>query len=318
MSPLSQALADYPLSQALADYLRLRRALGFKLERAEKLLAQFVAYLHDHHADAPTIDHALAWATLPAEAAPRWWAYRLSTVRGFAAHLHALDPRVEVPPPGLIRCGPRRATPYQYSQADLTALVAAAGTLPRRVGAATYQTLLGLLAVTGMRVGEAIGLDRDDLDADHDGLLRVRNGKFGKSRQLPLHPSTLAALRAYLQVCDELLPTPTSPALLLSTVGTRLRYNSVWRTFHRLVRQAGLTTRSPSCQPRLHDLRHSFAVRTLLDWYARGADVQALLPRLSTYLGHTDPKHTYWYLSAAPELLALAQQRVDVHRAGRP
>jgi len=190
--------------------------------------------------------------------------------------------------------------------------------LPRRVGAATYQTLIGLLAVTGLRIGEMIGLDRDDLDADHDGLLRVREGKFGKSRLVPLHPTTLAALRDYLQVRDELLPTPASPALLSSTAGTRLRYNNVWRTFHRLVRQAGLTARSPSCQPRIHDLRHSFAVRTLLDGYARGADVQALLPRLSTYLGHTDPKHTYWYLSAAPELLALAGQRVDAQRAGRP
>jgi len=307
-----------PLQQALADYLSIRRALGFKLEQAEKLLAQFVAYLHDHNADAPTIDHALAWARLPADATPRWWAHRLSTVRGFAAHLHALDPRVEVPPPGLIRCGPRRATPYLYSQADLTALVHAAGTLPRPLGAATYQTLIGLLAVSGMRVGEAIRLDRDDLDADHDGLLRVLHSKFGKSRQVPLHPSTVAALRDYLQVRDELLPAPTSPALLISTAGTRLRYNNVWRTFHRLVRQAGLTARSASCRPRIHDLRHSFAVATVLDWYARGADVQALLPRLSTYLGHTDPTHTYWYLSAAPELLALAGQRVDAHRAGRP
>ncbi len=305
------------LEQALADYLRIRRALGFKLERAERLLAQFVAYLHDHNAEVPTIEDALAWATSPAAATPRWWAHRLSTVRGFAVHLHALDPRVEVPPPGLLRSGPRRAIPYLYSQADITALVHAAGTLPRPLGAATYQTLIGLLAVTGMRVGEAIRLDRDDLDADHDGLLRVRDSKFGKSRLLPLHPSTVTALRAYLQVRDELLPAPASSALLLSTAGTRLGYNNVWRTFHRLVHQAGITARSASRQPRIHDLRHSFAVRTMLDWYARGADVQALLPRLSTYLGHADPKHTYWYLSAAPELLALAAHRLDAHRAGQ-
>jgi integrase/recombinase XerD len=238
-------------------------------------------------------------------------------VCGFAVHLHALDPRVEVPPPGLLRRGPRRQTPYLYSQADITALVDAAGTLFRSLGAATYQTLIGLLAVTGMRVGEAIRLDRDDLDADHDGLLTVRHSKFGKSRQLPLHPSTVAAVRRYLQVRDELLPAPTSPALLLSTAGTRLGYNNVWRTFHRLVSQVGLTARSPSCQPRIHDLRHSFAVHTMLDWYADGADVQALLPRLSTYLSHTDPKHTYWYLQAAPELLALAAQRLDAHQAGQ-
>jgi integrase/recombinase XerD len=307
-----------PLEQSLADYLRIRRALGFKLERAERLLAQFVAYLHDRNVEVPTIEDALAWATSPTDATPRWWAHRLSTVRGFAAHLHALDARAEVPPPGLLRRGPRRQTPYLYSEADITALVDAAGTLPRPLGAATYQTLIGLLAVTGMRVGEAIRLDRDDLDADHDGLVTVRTSKFGKSRLVPLHPTTVAALRDYLKVRDALLPAPASPALLLSTAGTRLGYNNVWRTFHRLVQQAGLTARSASCQPRIHDLRHSFAVRTVLDWYAQNADVGALLPRLSTYLGHTDPKHTYWYLQAAPELLALAAQRVGAHQAGQP
>ena len=308
-----------PLGQALADYLRIRRALGFKLDQAERLLAQFIAYLHDHHAEVPTIEDALAWARLPTAATPRWWAQRLTTVRGFAAHLHTLDPRAEVPPPGLLRRqrGPRRAIPYLYSQADIAALVHAAGTLARPLGAATYQTLIGLLAVTGMRVGEAIRLDRDDLDADHDGLLTVRDSKFGKSRLVPLHPTTVAALRAYLQARDRLLPAPASPALLLSTAGTRLGYNNVWRTFHRLVRQAGITARSASCQPRIHDLRHSFAVATMLDWYARGADVPALLPRLSTYLGHADPTHTYWYLQAAPELLTLAAHRLDARQAGR-
>lgn len=306
-----------PLGQALADYLRTRRALGFKLDRAERLLAQFVAYLHDHDAEVPTSEDALAWAMSPTDATPRWWAHRLSTVRGFAAYLHALDPRVEVPPPGLLRRGPRRAIPYLYSAADIGALVDAAAALPRPLGAATYQTLIGLLAVTGMRVGEAIRLDRDDLDADHDGLLRVRHSKFGKSRLVPLHPSTVTALRDYLHVRDRLLPAPASPALLTSTAGTRLGYNNVWRTFHRLARQAGLTARSASCRPRIHDLRHSFAVATMLDWYAGGADVPALLPRLSTYLGHADPKHTYWYLQAAPELLTLAAHRLDTHLAAQ-
>jgi integrase/recombinase XerD len=306
-----------PLEQALADYLRIRRVLGFKLDRAERLLGQFVAYLHDHNVEVATIDHALAWAMLPADASPRWWAHRLSMVRRFAVHLHTLDPRVEVPPPGLLRRGPRRQAPYLYSEADITALVHAAGTLPRPLGTATYQTLIGLLAVTGMRVGEAIRLDRDDLDADHDGLLRVRDSKFGKSRLVPLHPTTVAALRDYLHVRDRMLPTPTSAALLISTAGTRLGYNNVWRTVHRLIQQAGLTARSASCRPRIHDLRHSFAVATMLNWYAGGADVPALLPRLSTYLGHADPKHTYWYLQAAPELLALAAHRLDAHQAGQ-
>lgn len=305
------------LEQALADYLATRRALGFKLDRAEKLLAQFVAYLHAHGADTVTVEHALAWATLPAGAAPRWWDARLSVVRGFAAYLHTRDPRTEVPPQGLTRGGSHRATPYLYSDADVAALMEAAGHLPRRLGTATYRLLLGLLAVTGLRVGEAIGLDRADFDTAHD-LLTVRGGKFGKSRMLPLHPSTAAALRAYLRLRDELFPAPPSPALLISTVGTRLRYNAVWRTFRRLARQAGLPARAGCGQPRIHDLRHSFAVATLLDCYRAGADAAALLPRLSTYLGHTDPKHTYWYLTGAPELLALAAHRLDAHLAGEP
>lgn len=299
------------LEQALADYLATRRALGFKLDRAQKLIAQFIAYLDERGTEQVTIEDALAWAVLPADADPWWWALRLSAVRAFAAWLHTLDDTVQVPPPGLIRCGPRRATPYLYSDADIVALVDAAGALPRPLSAITYQTLIGLLAVTGMRVGEAIGLDRDDFDADHGGMATVREAKFAKTRQVPLHPSTVSALSGYLQARDHLLPAPTSTALLISTTGTRLSYNAVWRTVHQLITRTGLGARTPSCQPRIHDLRHSFAVATLRDWYANGADVHALLPVLSTYLGHADPKHTYWYLSAAPELLALAGRRLE-------
>ena len=316
MSPLE---LDLELERALVDYLRVRRALGFRLDRAERLLGQFAAYLADHDVQVPTIADALALAMLPADATPRWWAHRLGTVRAFAVYLHTLDPRVQVPPPGLLPSPPRRAIPYRYSPAEIATLIGAAAALPRPLGAATYQTLIGLLAVTGMRVGEAIALDRDDLDADHDLLLGVRCGKFGKARLIPLHPTTITVLRGYLNVRDELLPAaaPGCSALLVSTVGTRLCYNDVWRTFHRLLCRVGITVRSASCRPRIHDLRHSFAVQTMLDWYASGADVQALLPRLSTYLGHTDPKHTYWYLHAAPELLALAAQRLDARQTGQ-
>jgi integrase/recombinase XerD len=302
------------LDQALTDYLALRRAMGFHLDRAQKLLTQFIGWLDEQGLDTITTACAMDWATLPADAAAWWWQLRMSAVRGFATYLHARDPRVEIPPPGLIRGGAHRATPYLYSEADIVGLLNAAGRLPRPLGAATYQALIGLLAVTGMRVGEAISLDRDDLDTEHDAVLTIRAGKFGKARLVPLHPSTVAALRGYLRTRDRLLPQPATPALLISTTGTRLGSNNVWRTFHRLVIQTALTSRSASCRPRIHDLRHSFAVRTMLDGYARGDDVQALLPRLSTYLGHTDPKHTYWYLSAAPELLALAQQRLETHR----
>jgi integrase len=307
-----------PLRQALTDYLTVRRALGFRLARAEALLDQFVEYLDAHQAGTVTIEHAVAWATLPADADPWWWALRLSPVRGFATYLHSLDPSTQVPPAGLIPARHGRATPYLYSDTDLTALLAAAGRISRPLPAASYQTLLGLLAVTGMRVGEAISLDRADLDPDA-GLLQVREGKFGKSRLLPLHPSTVTTLAGYLRTRDQLLPQPATPALLISARGTRLRYNHVWETVHRLIHNAGLGSAGPAGgPPRIHDLRHSFAVATVLGWYRDGADVQALLPRLSTYLGHTDPKHTYWYLSAAPELLALAEQRLETHRSRRP
>jgi integrase/recombinase XerD len=305
------------LDQALADYLSVRRALGFKLDRAEKLLNQFLRYLHEHDADTITIDHALGWATLPADAAQRWWAHRLSTVRRFAVYLHALDTRVEVPPPGLFQNRSRRASPYLYSETDVAALIGAAACLPRPLRALTHQTLIGLLAVTGMRIGEAIGLDREDFDA-RQGLLRVRCAKFGKTRLLPLHPSTVSTLRTYLQTRDLLLPQPSSPALLISITGTRLRYNNLWRTFRQLVNAVGLDGRPPTSRPRIHDLRHSFAVATMVDWYAQGRDVPALLPHLSTYLGHTDPKHTYWYLTAAPQLLAHAAHRLDTHQARQP
>jgi integrase/recombinase XerD len=301
------------LHRQLGDYLALRRAMGFKLERHEKLLEQFVDYLAAHDVATHTIEHALAWASAPSSADVRWWAARLSIVRGFAAYLHAHDPAHQVPPRGLLPHRTRRAVPYLYTDSEISALIAAAAALSIPLRAATYQTLVGLLAATGMRVGEAIRLDREDFD-DQVGVLTVRDSKFGRSRQLPLHPTTTARLDDYLDLRDQLCSRPSTAALLLSARGYRLRYERLWETFHRLVGQAGLRPRSPGCVPRIHDLRHTFAVITLLGWYRDGADVLALLPRLSTYLGHADPKHTYWYLSAAPELLALAAGRLDAHQ----
>ena len=188
--------------------------------------------------------------------------------------------------------------------------MAAAGELRLPLRQATYQSLIGLLAVTGMRVGEAIALDVGDVDLD-TGVLRIHNTKFGKSRELILHPTTTEALEAYHQIRTRHCPRPASPALLISTVGTRLFYPNVSAVFRRLVEQAGLSAVNGGAPPRLHDFRHGFALRTVADWYANGADVNARLPLLSTYLGHTDPASTYWYLSASPELLGLAAQRLE-------
>jgi integrase/recombinase XerD len=302
------------LRQSLEDYLTLRRALGFKLHNVARLLGQFVDYLNEHDVQAPTTQIAVTWAMLPAGASPNWRAIRLSAVRGFTAYLHAIDPCVEVPPAGLIRSGPCRATPYLYTQAEITALVTAAGGLRPRLRAATYQMLIGLLAVSGIRIGEAIAADTLDLDIAR-GHLVVRHAKLDTSRLVPLHPSSVAALTGYLDLRAQLQPTLNIPALLISTRGTRLRHSNVGLTFQSLTRQVGITRRSASCRPRIHDLRHSFAVATVLDWYRDGVDVAAMMPRLSTFLGHTDPKDTYWYLQAAPELMALAGQRLDTHLA---
>jgi len=284
------------LRRALEDYLNLRRALGFKLANAGRLLDQFVGYLEQRGLDTVTTEHALAWATRPADPSPHWLAIRISVIRGFATYLHGIDPDVEVPPAGLIRCGPCRATPYLYSETEIRLLIQAAAALQPGLRAATYQALIGLLAISGIRIGEAIALDDQDLDAEHE-LLLVRNTKFGKHRLVPLHPSAMRALACYVHLRQDLQPRPASPALFLSTAGTRLLHSNINFTFARLAGQAGLTRRSASCRPRIHDLRHSFAVATVLGWYRDGADIPAMMPRLSTYLGHSDPKHTYWYYS---------------------
>jgi integrase len=306
-----------PLRQALADYLRLRRALGYKLERAGKLLPQFLDYLEQEDAEIVTVERTFAWATLPAHGSRRWWAFRLSIVRGFAVYLHSLDPAHQVPPPDLLADRSRRATPYLYTNTEIAALIGAADGLRFPLRAATYQTLIGLLAVTGMRIGEAIRLDRGDLDLAHE-LLLVRDSKFGKTRELPLHESTTRALHAYLRLRDRLQQPPQTPALFVSPTGTRLLYCNVHATFRQLRDAAGLRPRSDRCRPRIHDLRHSFAIRTLLDAYHDEGDVQRRLSLLSTYLGHVDPGATYWYLSAAPELLALAGQRLERYLGARP
>jgi integrase/recombinase XerD len=299
------------------EYLALRRSLGYKLDRPGQLLLDFVRHLEAAGIKTVTIKTAVAWATLPAAAHPSYWTARLSVVRGFAKHLQAVDPATEIPPTNLLVGRSRRATPYLYSDADIAALMTAAKSIPSPLRAFTYETLIGLLAVTGMRVGEAIRLDRNDLDPG-EGILTVRASKFGKSREVVLHPSTLEALRSYLDLVDRQFPHRRTPSLFVSVAGTRLIYNNVHFCLHKLVGQAGLEHRAELCRPRPHDLRHSFAVRTLLYWYQQGLDVQARMPLLSTYLGHVDPGSTYWYLFAAPELLELVAQRLEAAQEALP
>lgn len=310
-----------PLREELADYLALRRALGYRLARPEKLLGQFLEHLNQAGADVVTTAAALDWSRLPANADSNWHAYRLSVVRGFATYLRTLDPVHQVPAADLLPQRPHRASPYLYSDAEIAALIAATATLRTPLRRATFSTLIGLLAVTGISVGEAIALNRDDLDLTARRLL-VRFGKFGKTRALVLHPTTVDELRGYQRLRDRVAPATGTPALLVSTAGTRLIYCNVHHTFKQLTRLTGLRPRSGSCRPRIHDLRHSFAVRSMLDAYAAGQDGQTQLTLLSTWLGHVHPASTYWYLSASPELMALAGQRLDAYladqSAGRP
>jgi integrase len=304
------------LRTAVDDYLAMRRALGFKLEREGTLLPQFVDFVADRGEQHVTVDAALAWARLPASSAALH-SRRLGIVRGFAAHMHSISPVNELIAVDLLPSHTWRGTPYIYSQAQIDALIAAAQTLRTPLRVATMQTLLGLLAVTGMRIGEVTGLDRGDFDA-HNGFLLVRGAKFGKSRELPLHPSTVQALGRYLRRADRPAPAAGPDALLLTSVGTRLRIGDVQRTFVTLRRRVGIETNSPSRQPRLHDIRHSFAVATITDAYASGENPGHTLALLATYLGHVSPASTYWYLSASPELMQQAAGRLERHTGQRP
>ena len=304
------------LHQILSDYLATRRAMGYKLQHADRRLLEFVESVLVQGSSCITTKLALQWATQPLGASPNWFATRLGLIRQFALYAQAFDPRTEVPPHHLICHVSRRPTPYIYSEQGIQRLLEAARRQRHRLSAWNDVTLLGLLAVTGMRVGEAIRLDRRDLDPER-AVLVVRQTKFGKSRELPLHPSTVEALRRYARTRDRLVPLQYSSCLFLSLSGKPLIYSNVHLRFHRLIDRAGLATTSPR-RPRIHDLRHTFAARTLIGWYRSGVEVQSRLPLLSTYLGHLDPTMTYWYLTAVPELFRLVSERCRRSQEVRP
>jgi integrase/recombinase XerD len=295
------------LSRYVEDYLRLRRALGFKLEREGQLLAQLVAYLETAGAATITTELATAWARQPAGVQPNHWAKRLGVVRKFAAYLQTIDPATEVPPPGVFPARRRRPTPYLWSQGDICRLLEGARALRSPLRAATHEALFGLLATSGMRVGEAIGLQRDDVGLGA-GVITIREAKFDRSRLVPLHPSATQALRRYAAERDRLCPRPRSSAFFLSSAGTALDRSGVGKTFRKVTTAMGV--RTAATHPRVHDLRHSFAVHTLIEWQRSGVNIDEHIAVLSTYLGHVTPAGTYWYLSASPELMELAAERL--------
>lgn len=298
------------LQEALDDYLRLRRQLGFEMPQDGRLLAGFVAFLEQAGAERITTELALEWARLPADAHPHYWRQRMSVVRGFARHLATIDPASEVPSKDLLPGTRQRLAPHIYTEQEIAALIAAAGRLSPPLRAARHQTLIGLLAVTGMRPGEALALDRRDVDLRH-GVVHVRAGKQKKQREVPLHPSTVSALRDYARRRDTRFPEPSTPAFFIGARGRRVPRGELNRTFTQLVRDIGLEGRGARARPRPHDLRHALAVRTLLDWFEAGEDIDRRMSALSAFLGHVDPASTFWYLEAVPELLELISRRLE-------
>jgi len=303
------------LRGAVEEYLALRQRLGAKLRGVDSRLRTFAAFAEHERAAHVTVDLALRWAQQSTGNELATVAARLQMVRGFARWRRVTDPRTEVPPKDLLPARYHRKRPYLYSDEEVGTLLQAARHLPSSVGlrGLTYSTLFGLLVVTGMRVSEAVALDREDVNL-HDGILAIRRTKFHKSRLVPVHASTREVLRDYAAKRDRALPRRTTAAFFVSEKGTRVSQWAAGYTFVKVSGQIGL--RPPirghryGHGPRLHDLRHRFAARTLVDWYRSGVDVERELPRLATYLGHVHVNETYWYLEAVPELLELATQRL--------
>lgn len=304
------------LRDASKEYLQLRRKLGYKLRGVDNSLRSFVEFAERENASRITMDLALRWAREPSHAQPATWASRLQCVRRFAIWLSASDPRTEVPPAGLLPHRYGRKRPYIYSDAEITKLVQTARQLPSPAGlkGRTYSTIFGLLAVTGMRISEALALDRADVNLN-EGILRIRRTKFGKSRLVAVHESTRQILADYSRELERVIRRPTTAAFFLTEWGSPVTEWSTRYNFAKVSREVGLRSPTKLCRhghgPRLHDMRHRFVVCILLNWYRAGIDVEREIPKLATYLGHVHVNETYWYIEAVPELLQLATRRLE-------
>ena len=305
------------LRQAVADYLSLRRSLGFKLKDHERCLREFISFLKKKRHSRLSIRLALQFATQHQHQQPAQWAARLRVIRGFARYRVGEDALTEIPPLGLLPYRAPRAKPYLYSAEEIRELLKAAQNLHSTSSLKpwTYYCLFGLLATTGMRISEALNLHAKDVDWS-EGILTIHGTKFGKSRLVPLHPSTRKALFAYAERRDCFFGAKPVSHFFVSSRGTRLDGGHVRRTFYQLSRQIGLRDVAASHGPRLHDFRHRFAVQTLLRWYRNGKDVERRLPVLSTYLGHAHVTDTYWYLTSTPELMEAASKRMEQRWGG--
>jgi integrase/recombinase XerD len=299
------------LVSSLKEYLEVRRALGYQLKETERTLKKFILFLQQPNQNHITAKLALEWAMLPQNVQRSHWSKRLSMVRLFAQYRQYEDPRTEIPPPHILSQQPCRAIPYIYSDDEIyRLLVACQSLISRGLRHHTYFTFFGLLAVTGCRVSELIALDRNNFD-DQQGWIAIRNSKFEKSRLLPLHQTTRLQLEKYGKFRDQFHSKRESDAFFVSDQGKRLTVWSVRWAFINLSKTIGLRAQSDTHGPRVHDLRHTFAVKSLLKWYREGANIDQKITLLSTYLGHKKPSDTYWYLTGVPELLAEATTRLE-------
>ncbi len=298
------------IRKAVKKYLQERRALGFKLYDSGLLLFQFADYLEKRKTNIITKTLALRWACLPCKCQPSYWAIRLSAVRIFARYHSATDPRTEVPPQGLLPFKSKRTIPYIYTEQQILRLIKASKTLASETGlrASTFAALFGLLTVTGMRIGEIVSLNRESVDLE-EGVLLVQKAKLDRTRLIPIHSSTVKALRRYVQYRDQVYPKPKTTSFFVSEAGTRLTAWTVRWNFNKLSCQIGLRGPSARSGPRIHDFRHTFAVHMMQNWYRQGKNVEKLLPQLGMFLGHRLLNCTYWYMTATPELLRLAAKR---------
>ena len=302
-----------PLERAAQNYVALRRSLGFKLRWVPNFLADFISFLKEQGADHITVPLALRWAQRNRKAKPVTVAGRLSIVRRFAHYRSATDPRTQIPPWGLVRCRSRRVSPYLFTDEEVKLLLNAAGQM-RGLHGLTYYCLLGLLSVTGLRISEALSLRDQDIDLEQ-GMLTIVGTKFGKSRLVPIHSSTAEELVKYARERDRVFRRKLD-YFFVTRGGHHFHPGPVRTVFHRLWRQIGFRAPNTSHGPRLHDFRHRFAVKRLVNWYRSGQNVDQCFHVLSTYLGHRNVSDTYWYLTACPELLGLAVKRFERHWEG--
>lgn len=304
-----------PLAEHLECYLAIRRGLGFQLGTAARILRTFVTFAGSQGAEHITTDVFLKWKDTFGQASRQTWARRLGTVRLFAQWLNGVDPRHEVPPRELIPAKARRPHPYIYGDQEIRQILEGAANLPSINGirGLTYSTLFGLIAVTGLRISEAIALDCGDVDLEN-AVLTVRHGKLGKARLVPVSESTASHLSAYAKERNRLLGR-LPHSFFVSDRGTRATACGARYNFASICQNIGLRAAQRFGKhgrgPRIHDLRHAFAARTTVNWYRLGLDPAREMIKLTTYLGHVNPDHTYWYIEAVPELLELAAARVS-------